>query len=197
MSLRSRLFNSTFTIFLFANLSGCVSTPYSEIKAYQQTKHFELVTAVNIKKDKARVYIQNQQLQPTFDRYQRHCRLETSQIQQHNLTLTPQVLKVDRIQIDEEAVAKNRFTQPNNIQLAYNGDSLKHLYEVASADDSQSEPLETMDLVHFYFEKNHQGLYRLTCAGKLSNGDPIDDPEASRPSINEINALLTGIARIY
>lgn len=166
-------------------LQGCVNTPHKELADYAAYPTFELQQPVSIDADSTRVFFQNGQAGNGFNHFEQHCRLEVKTLKPVKQTLSPDIFKITRLQLGEEMIAA--LNQPLLLAALDN----QNLYAMGSSD---YEPPETMDLIHFYLHSERQpDVYRLTCAGSLSNGSMQDYPRSIRPDANKINEILRGI----
>lgn len=166
-------------------LQGCISTPHKELADYAAYPTFELQQPVSIDADSTRVFLQNGQAGNGFNHFEQHCRLEVKTLKPIKQILSPDIFKVTRVQLGEEMIAAS-----NQPLLLARLDS-PTLYAMGASDN---EPPETMDLIHFYLHSERQpDVYRLTCAGSLSNGSLQDYPRSIRPDANKINEILGDI----
>ena len=153
-----------------------------------QAKYFHLKKDITLPAGQTRAFFQNGKrvTQQEFDRYQQHCRLELSELSEHPQTVYAQTLTITSATWDEEMIA----ALPNETHLAVNHRNQipTETIELALADNNRAE---TMDLVHFWFDaKTAPSLYRLTCAGRLSDGNLNDAPYSFPPNISQINQIL-------
>ncbi len=172
------------------SLSACIHTPQTELESYSHYGTLKINKAITIAPDTARTYFQNGQTANGFNQYAQHCRIEVTKLSEMKQQILPEEFKITKISLDEEYIASKdkpsslywaqaqatQYDFANSIQLAYTGDSQRP---------------ETMDLVHFYLHSSKQpNIYRLTCAGALSNGRPQDYPHSVRPDADIINQIL-------
>lgn len=193
MYLQKKLLNCifilSFAMLLINGLTGCSSkhlTAYSGIGTHKQ---FILLQPIVIQPFSTRTFIQNGKLtgRSGFDRYQQHCRIEIKSLSKQPQTVLPQTFKIIQIRLGEEQIATNQTT---SLKLYANLSGPQYA-------NSSYEPPETMDLVHFYLESSSQpDILRLTCAGALSNGNPMDAPASYRPNIKNIRRILGGYGKI-
>lgn len=167
--------------------TSCSTTPPASMMDIQTNSLFELKQPITIPAGKAKTFIQFGKISgQSFDRREQHCRLEINELQQHKTTIQPEKFRIHKIQIGEEQIATQRL--PAGIKFAFVSN--------ASA-QADNQPPETMDYVHFYLEsKTQPNVLRLTCAGALSNGNPMDAPSSYRPQRTEINQILGQIGTI-
>ena len=173
-------------------LSACSLTPPKHMMDIQAGETFELKQAVAIKAQSARVYIQNGEITGAgFNRYEPHCRIEIRELSEQKSTIQTENFKISSVRIGEEAVAANAFSQ----HYAMLGFGISTAF--ANDSDNDSARVETMDYVHLYLQSDKQpNVLRLTCAGSLSNGDPMDEPRSHRPQRDKINQILGQIGAI-
>lgn len=179
---------SIFAVMLAAaGLGACSSTPPTQMMNIQAGEQFELKQTIQIPAGKARSYIQFGKLSGSgFNHYDQHCRIEIKALQPSNTIIEPETFVITRVQIGEEQIAQRLPT--GGIQLAFVG--------TAMASDQYQRP-ETMDFVHLYLQSDKQpNIYRLTCAGSLSNGDMFDAPRSYRPQREQIQTILGAVGTI-
>lgn len=176
-------------------LSGCALTPPKSLMDIEAGEHFVLKQPITLPAGKARQYIQFGQLSGGgFNQTEQHCRIEIYSLQTQNSVIQPQRFRIQRVETGEEMIAQRRY----GVQFAANHTGLFNSQTdgVRLADMGYERP-ETMDLVHLYLHSDTQpNVYRLTCAGALSNGDPKDAPRSYRPQRDEINRILGAVGRI-
>jgi len=175
-------------------LTGCSNTPPKSMMNVQLGEYFILNRAVEIPAGKIRRYIQFGQLNSGFSHYDQHCRIELYALSDTKTVIQPQRFLIERVEIDEEMIAQ----QPSSIQFAANPYSAIQT-DVAPMQIAFGEyqRVETMDLVYMYLKSDSQpNVYRLTCAGSLSNGNLLDAPRSYRPQREEINRILGKVGSI-
>lgn len=177
-------------------LSGCALTPPKSLMDIQAGEHFVLKQPITIPAGKARQYIQFGQLSGSgFNQTEQHCRIEIYALQTQNTIIQPQSFTIKRVQLGEEMIAQRadgELFAANDIRL-----SGQIQTDVVRLADMGYERPETMDLVHLYLQSSSQpNVYRLTCAGALSNGDPKDAPRSYRPKREQINRILGAVGSI-
>ncbi|SIO10893.1 hypothetical protein SAMN05443662_1491 [Sulfurivirga caldicuralii] len=174
------------TLFLAALiLAGCQST---SPRPYAGIKHFMLEKPVAIAAGTTRTFFQQGVAKPymAVDWYAPWCALEVRTLKETATTVQPDTFAITRVQLDEMEVA----VRPG-VQLAalWKGG-------VALALGGQERP-QTMDAVHLYLHSPRQpNVLRLTCAGRLSDGDPQDAPDSWRPDPARINTILGPYGRL-
>ncbi|MDX1348504.1 MAG: hypothetical protein R3189_09690 [Thiomicrorhabdus chilensis] len=176
-------------------LSGCNSNPPKSMMNVQPGERFHLKQAIAIPAGKARQFIQFGQITGSgFDRREQHCRIEIYELQTSRTVIQPESFRIERVQLGEEQIAQ--LNQP--IQMAAN-------FNTQTSDLPEYNPVlalsyerpETMDLVHLYLKSKQQpNVYRLTCAGALSDGSMADAPRSFRPQRTEINRILGTVGKI-
>lgn len=168
-------------------LSACSATPPAHMMNIHAGEEFELKQAIQIPAGKARSYIQSGKLSGSgFNQYEPHCRLETKELQAVDTIIQPEVFTISKVEIGEEQIAGK--IPPAGIQFAFVGNAM-------ASDDYQR--IETMDYVHLYLKSDKQpNVYRLTCAGSLSNGDMFDAPRSYRPQREQVNTILGSVGHI-
>ena len=167
-------------------LIACSTNPLLDSKT-QNTKTFTLKQEINIAPNSARAFFQAGQYtgSSNFNRYAQHCRLEIKTLKNISQVIKPDTFAVSSINIDEEMIAWQ--TQPTYLAM----NDQQQLPQLKLALFGQGNPVETMDLIHFYLKSNKQpDVFRLTCAGALSDGNPNDAPESYRPNKKVINKIL-------
>ncbi len=174
-------------------LSGCSTTPPNSMMNVQAGEYFILSQPVTIRAHQSRRYIQSGKLtNKNFSRFNQHCRLEISDLPVKSFTVQPQRFLITRVAIDEERIAAN----PEAIQLAFNANAAYQTALPALA-LGEYEREETMDLVHLYLQSSTQpNVLRLTCAGSISDGNPMDGPSSYRPQRQQINRILGAVGSI-
>ena len=177
-------------------LTGCSNTPPKSQINVQAGEHFILNQAITIPAGKVRHYIQFGQLTGSgFSSYDKHCRIELYKLPEKAFIIQPQRFLIDRVTTDEEMIAQTEVA----IQFAANYYSANQtdampLHAIAFGENQR---VETMDLVHLYIKSDSQpNVYRLTCAGSLSNGDMQDSPRSHRPQRSDINRILGAVGSI-
>lgn len=187
-------FPALLTLFA-AVVSGCSLAPPKSLMDVQSGDVFELKQPVTITAGKARQYIQAGHTRGGFDHSEPHCRLEIYALQPSPSVIAPERFAIHRVQLGEEQIAG----QIQTLQLAQNR------YQAIRTDAAEAVNLlammqerpETMDLVHLYLSSDTQpNVYRLTCAGALSNGSLMDAPRSYRPQKAAINAILGNVGHI-
>ncbi|WP_029408623.1 hypothetical protein [Thiomicrorhabdus sp. Milos-T2] len=183
-------------------MTGCASLPYSAQNLEIQPKDtFFLKQALEIAPNSARVYIQQGESNTSgFDHSAQHCRVEISNLSEHKQIIKPEHFIIESVSVDEEAIAKiHRKATQLAFNLANNTQTDFPVFIGYLGLGNQELP-ETMDLIHIYLKSTKQpNVYRLTCAGALSNGNPMDAPRSYRPDLKAINHILgsVGEIRIY
>lgn len=182
-------------------VSSCSSIPSGNKMDIKAGDTFTLNKPVTFAPDHARVFIQygKQTRQSTYEKYDQHCRLEIKTLKSQPQTLQPDTFKIIQVRIDVEEIASQSPAQNTPVYYAMNGVDYFPKTNPEQADSNwvrlslggDSEPPETMDVVHLYLtSKKQPDILRLSCAGSLSTGDPMDAPRSYRPQKTQINAIL-------
>ena len=179
------------------SLMGCSTTPPKSLMDIQAGEHFNLKQAVTIPAGKVRSYIQFGQVSGGgFNSTEKHCRIELYALSDKPTTIQPERFLIERVNTGEEMIAQNEV----GIQYAFNQ------YASVQTDiaptmalafgDNQRPP--SMDLVNLYLKSDTQpNVYRLTCAGSLSDGTTLFDAErSSRPQREDVNRILGSVGVI-
>ncbi|MBD3756278.1 MAG: hypothetical protein IE937_11695 [Gammaproteobacteria bacterium] len=177
-------------------ISSCALTPPKSLMDIQAGEHFVLKQPITIPAGKARQTIQFGQLSGSgFNQTEQHCRIEIYALQTQNTIIQPQSFTIKSVQLGEEMIAQRadgKLFAANDLGL-----SSQTQTDVVRLADMGYERPETMDLVHLYLHSDTQpNVYRLTCAGALSNGDPKDAPRSYRPKREQINRILGAVGSI-
>lgn len=179
------------------SLVGCSTTPPKSLMNIQAGEHFVLSQAVTLPAGKVRSYIQFGQLSGGgFNSTEKHCRIELYALPDKPTTIQPERFLIERVNTGEEMIAQNDVA----IQIAQNqyASVQTDVMPNMALAYGQSERPETMDLVHLYLKSDTQpNVYRLTCAGSLSNGSNLFDAERSaRPQREDVNRILGSVGSI-
>lgn len=188
-------------------ISSCASIPSGNTMDIQAGDTFTLNKPVTFAPDHARVFIQygKQTRQSTYEKYDQHCRLEIKALKSQSQTIQPDTFEITRVRIDVEEIASQVPSQNDPIHYAMNETDYFPTSKLVQAESKwvrlslggESEPPETMDIVHLYLSSKKQpNILRLTCAGSLSTGDPLDAPRSYRPQKAQINAILGSYGKI-
>jgi len=195
------MLKATSAAILLLSLIGCSYPQITAEKAPSTDNQFILNQSITIYPGSARAFIQNGALirKSLFNRAEQHCRIEVHQIQETKTTIEADTFNIVTVSIDEEMIARN-FNKDGGLLLASNK------YLAVTSDTENIEQLQlaenylpppTMDLIHLQLASNIQpNVFRLTCAGSLSDGDPQDAPWSYRPDLTAINNVLGNIAKI-
>lgn len=180
--------------FVSALLSGC-KTPQTELKDYGHYPMFELNKAITFPAGEARVFFQHGKITQGIDNFEKHCRVEKRSLQDTPQTIQADSFIVTHFKLGEELIAgAGGINEAKQLQLyALNTSGVNHLNHPHAniAFIGENQRPETFDVIHYYLHSaSQQDLFRLTCAGSLSNGNPQDYPRSVRPSTKEINAIL-------
>ncbi|BCN94448.1 hypothetical protein THMIRHAM_22330 [Thiomicrorhabdus immobilis] len=184
---------------IMISLAGCSSMPYSTNNMeIQPNDSFILKQAIEIAPNSARAYIQHGSANTGgFDHSEQHCRVEVTNLSEHKQVVLPETFQITSVNVDEEAIAQADLS---GTQLAFNStnnsqtDSMTFIGFLGLGMEQRPE---TMDLIHIYLKSKQQpNVYRLTCAGALSNGNPADAPRSYRPDLKAINRILGKIGEI-
>ncbi|KUJ74087.1 hypothetical protein AVO42_01330 [Thiomicrospira sp. XS5] len=182
----------------FLSLSACSLTPPKSMMDVQAGYTFTLKKPVTIPSDDARAFIQNGQMTTHhgFNRYEQHCELEVKNLSRKPQVIQPDTFTITKVRIDSEAIASRQTPQVvyamNDIN-PYPNQTLRDLPTYVNlADNDGGDGIDpTMDLVYLYLEsKTQPNILRLTCAGSLSRGNPLDAPRSQRPQQKQINQIL-------
>ena len=166
-------------------LAACQSAPP---RAYSGVHHLVLSQPVPIAPGTARTFFQHGRQLPyeAVDWYAPWCALEVRTLQPTARTVRPDRFIITRVGLDEMEVALRPGLQ---LAALWKGGAWLALGESARP--------QTMDAVHLYLHSDRQpDVLRLTCAGRLSDGDPQDAPESWRPDPSRINAILGRYGRL-
>lgn len=181
----------------FSLLSSCSLTPPKSMMNVQAGETFVLKQAITFPAEKTRQFIQFGEVTGSgFNHSEQHCRIELYEMSKQAVTIQPESFIISRVQLGEEQIARtDRSMQfAANQYAAIQTDIAKD--PIMLAMDNYDRP-ETMDLVHLYLKSDKQpNVYRLTCAGALSNGDLKDAPRSYRPERADINRILGNIGMI-
>lgn len=181
-------------------LSGCSTTPPKSMMNVQAGEYFVLKQPINIPAEKVRHYIQFGKLNGGgFNSYEQHCRIELYSLLEQPTTINPQSFLIDRVATGEELIAQAKPTihfadNRAGLEFAAVQNDAPPLTTLAFGDNQRPE---TMELVHLYLKSDSQpNVYRLTCAGSLSDGSLQDAPQSYRPQREEINRILGEVGEI-
>lgn len=191
--------------FLF--ITACSAIPSGNRMDIKAGDTFTLNKPVTFAPDHARVFIQygKQTRQSTYEKYDQHCRLEIKTLKSQPQTIQPDTFKITQVRIDVEEIASQTPSQSGTIHYAMNDvdyfpkstfvQTESNWVRLSLGGDSQ--PPETMDIVHLYLSsKTQSNILRLTCAGSLSTGDPLDAPRSYRPQQKQINTILGAYGKV-
>lgn len=184
------------TLTAFAGLTACSLTPPKSMMNVQVGETFELKQPVKIKADQARTFIQFGKVttKSGFDRYDQHCRIEMTDLAEKERTIQPDTFKITKVRIGSEQVAMN--DQAAMMFASADKASMQSLVWF-SATMGGRIPAPTMDFVTLHLSSQKQAdVYALTCAGSLSNGDPLDAPRSYRPQRDQMNKILGSIGEV-
>ncbi|MBD3611691.1 MAG: hypothetical protein HUJ13_04665 [Hydrogenovibrio crunogenus] len=199
--MRKKILTLTAVTLTTIMVSSCSSIPSGNRMDIKAGDTFTLKKPVTFAPDHARVFIQygKQTRQSTYEKYDQHCRLEIKTLKNHSQTIQPDTFKITQVRIDVEEIASQSPPQHTPVYYAMNdreyvpkstlGRPQSTWVKLSLGGDS--EPPETMDVVHLYLSSKKQPhILRLTCAGSLSAGDPMDAPRSYRPQKTQINTIL-------
>lgn len=184
------------TITAFASLTACSLTPPKSMMNVQVGETFELKQPVKIKADHARTFIQFGKFttKSGFDRYDQHCRIEMEDLEEKDRTIQPDTFTITKVRIGSEEVA---MTDQASVMFASNGKASLSYLSAATAMMGSRQPAPTMDFVTLHLaSKKQPKVYALTCAGSLSNGNPLDAPRSYRPQREQMNKILGSIGEV-
>lgn len=180
-------------VLALSTLGGCQTPawqPHSSNLKMAPGDRLTINAPMPIAANTTRRFIQNGQLtsRHAFERYTPHCRVEVRALATHKRTLMAADYTVQRIRLDEEAIAQ---AHPRHFASLGGANT-----EFALASEGQGEA--TMDVVHLYLtpvtpppaSNRTPQAWRLTCAGALSHGSPADHPQSLRPDRAQINHIL-------
>lgn len=199
--MRKKFFMLTAMTLSVIMISSCSSIPSGNRMDIKAGDTFTLNKPVTVAPDHARVFFQygKPTRQSTYEKYDQHCRLEIKTLKSQSQTIQPDTFEITQVRIDVEEIASQLPAQNNPVYYALNdadyfpktGSTLANSSWVRLSLGGDSEPPETMDVVHLYLSSKKQpDILRLTCAGSLSTGDPLDAPRSYRPQKTQINTIL-------
>lgn len=188
-------------------LNACSLTPSKSVMDVQAGAEFQLFKPITIQPDTARTFIQYGKItsQSAYEKYDQHCRIEIKTLSDKPQTIKPDTFKISKVRVDIETIAgQTSHDQPTLLAWqqneAYNAtqtDVAVSWYGIVSTSGNDSQPPQTMDIVHLYLTSDKQpNIFRLTCAGALSDGNLLDAPRSYRPQKAQINAILATIGEI-
>lgn len=180
-------------IMSFFLLTACSQSPVKQTLNLSNDNKVTLLENLQVAASTSRVFIQNGQVtsKQAFDRYTPHCRFQLQTSQEGAQSIQADDFVIIEVQEAEEEIA---LQQP--IMLASLSIGIGINYNLSNNDNNRAE---TFDLVHLYLKpttKNPE-IFRLTCAGALSNGAPEDGVKAERPNLKRINQILGNLAKIH
>lgn len=180
-------------------VSSCAIQPPKSLMDIQAGEIFVLETPITIRANHSRSFIQFGRLTGgSFDHSEPHCRIEVYSLSEQPQTIQPERFLIRHVNIDEEMIA----LQSQPMQLAMNDSIATTTMTDAVSTRTLAlgggyERPETMDMVHLYLQSKQQpNVYRLTCAGSLSDGSPADAPRSYRPQRQQIQQILGEIGHI-
>jgi len=180
-------------------LSACSTVPSQSQMNVQAGQTFTLNKAITIQPDTARTFIQYGKVttQNGYERYDQHCRIEIRELKDATQTIQPQTFSIEKVRLDIEQVAQSAMPATHYAKHDIKPAQPSDWYTVSMGGGSDQAPPETMDIVHFYLSSNTQpNIFRLTCAGSLSLGNPFDSPRSHRPQKAEVNKILGRIGQL-
>lgn len=184
-------------------VTSCSMTPPKRMMDVQAGEKFVLKKPLMISKGHGRAFIQlgKEIKESKLDHYDQHCSIEVKHLQNKPLTIQPEIFTISKVRIDVVEVVENTHS---NILFANNDYGIQSdantspLQGIAFAGSDRGAPAPTYDVVHFMLQSpSKQNVYRLTCAGSLSNGDPLDAPRSYRPQRKQANKILGSIGEIH
>lgn len=202
-NLKSLIGASALGTILFS--SACSLTPPKSMMDVQMGETFTLNQAITINPNTATQFIQQGKLTGrSVNRSEQHCRIEVKKLSEEPLTLNPETFQIESVRIGAEQIARNNSASMvawtnNGIQSDAQPNITASLwYGGVASNDGDSQPPETMDLVMLYLTPTakNPNIFRLVCAGSLSNGDLMDAPRSYRPQREQINQILGGFGTV-
>lgn len=200
MSLTTKLLAAS--VIALGLLSACDTTPPKHMMDIQAGERFILTQPLNIAANSSRSYIQNGQILDSagFNQFRPHCRLEVRSLSEQTTIIQPDDFKIVQVKIGVEAIAGNKRPQTGQqlALLAWSNMTMFSATAHAASDSDNDVGIEpTMDFVELYLSSSKQpDVFRLTCAGSLSDGDAFDAPHSYRPERQQINRILGDIGQI-
>lgn len=187
--IKSGLLSGAIAASFFA--ASCSISPSIQLMDVQKNDVFALQHPIDIPAGKAKTFIQfGKVTDRSFDRREQHCRIEIYALQPQKTTIHPDQFTVSRVQIGDEQIAQQSLPAGISPQIPF-------AFVGNAAAQGDYQPPETMDYVHLYLRSERQpNVLRLTCAGALSNGDPLDSPRSHRPQRQQINQILGKLGSI-
>ncbi|WP_024852131.1 hypothetical protein [Hydrogenovibrio kuenenii] len=185
------------------SLTACSLTPPKSMMDVQADNTFQLNQTLTVPANATRIFIQYGKVTTRhgFNRQDQHCELEVNQIKDHEQKILPDHFTITKVRIGNEMVA-NRLTKNQPVMLAQADTGIMSDTQIPwqnlVADTTDNNRPETMDTVMLYLKPTHNNpnIFRLTCAGSLSNGDLQDAPRSYRPEKAEINTILGSIGHL-
>ncbi|BBP42388.1 hypothetical protein [Thiosulfativibrio zosterae] len=181
-------------------ITGCSTTPPKSMMNIQTGEFFTLNQPITIAADAATQFIQFGQLSSRngFSRFDPHCRIEIKQLSEQPQTLLPETFTISKVQIGEEQVASNALPLLAMAQQQTLTDLPSLEQRLLANNDSDSQRPETMDTVMLYLEPTakNPNIFRLVCAGSLSDGSLKDAPRSYRPQRTQINDILGSLGKV-
>lgn len=185
------------------SLTACSLTPPKTMMNVQTNDTLQLNQTLTVPANTTRVFIQYGKVTTRhgFNRQDQHCELEVNQIKDHEQHVLPDHFTITKVRIGNEMVA-SRSTRNQSVLLAQADTGVMSDTQVPwqnlMVSDLDNNRAETMDTVMLYLKPTHNNpnIFRLTCAGSLSNGDLQDAPRSYRPEKTEINTILGSIGHL-
>lgn len=191
----------TITILSTAVLSACSMNPPKSMMDVQAGEKFILKKPLTVKPDSGRAFIQfGKQIQKSaLDHYDQHCSVEVEHLSDKALTIQPEIFTISKVRIDIMEVVQKEINYPllaaNDYAIQSDAVPSSTIYLAGGGSGRDITP--TYDAVHFMLSSpSGQNVYRLSCAGSLSNGDPMDAPRSYRPQRDQANKILGSIGEI-
>lgn len=185
--------------------SACSLTPPKSMMDVQMGETFTLNQPITIKANSATQFFQLGKLTGrSVNRAEQHCRIEIKKLSDTAQTIHPETFHIESVRIGSEQIASNQ----SNAMMAWTNNGIQSdaqpnitaslWYGGIASNDGDSQPPETMDLVMLYLTPTakNPNIFRLVCAGSLSNGDLMDAPRSYRPQREQINQILGSFGHV-
>lgn len=179
--------------------TSCSTTPPKSVMNIQAGEKFILNQPIKIKPNSTRTFIQFGKVtsRSAFSRFDQHCELEVKDLKDTTQTIVPDTFIINDVRIDVMQIAKNNTVMVAQTDTLQSDAQLSSWHALASG-SSDTRPEPTMDTVILYLKptSKNPNIFRLTCAGSLSDGSLQDAPRSYRPQRAEINTILGPIGQI-
>lgn len=182
-------------------LSACSMTPPKNMMDVQAGEKFVLNKPLVVGQGQGRAFIQfgKEIKKSELDRYEQHCSVEVDHLPEKEYIIQPESFTITKVRLDMVQIVQKEHRLP---LLAFNetsiqSDAWSFNMNFASSGNGDGQPDPTYDAVYFFLQSpDKQNIYRLTCMGSLSNGNPLDAPRSYRPQRNQVNKILGSIGQI-